>query len=281
MHTLPPRRILVATDLSEESGLAVRRAAQLGEQHGAQVTALHVVSSGIDPELVDYVRSRLSAHVRQSAAGFPVEATTRFGSVTAELAAEVDDRGVDLLVVGAYGTHRRADALLGSTAENAVRLAKFPVLVVRSQPRTPYKTVLLAVDSSATSITAARAAGALTPQAHHVVTHVTTVLGENLLRMRGFSEHRIAELREVSTEKVRPRLDELATNVAPQPAKVVIDSGRPEDTLPQLAERLGADLVATGAGDHSRLAYALLGSVAHHVVRRARCDVLVVPRSQE
>jgi hypothetical protein len=51
MAAAPPRHVLVATDLSDQAGLAVRRAAQLGEQHDAQVTAVHVLPSGLDAEL--------------------------------------------------------------------------------------------------------------------------------------------------------------------------------------------------------------------------------------
>jgi nucleotide-binding universal stress UspA family protein len=52
--------------------------------------------------------------------------------------------------------------------------------------------------------------------------------------------------------------------------------GYPGTTIAKTLTRLGADLVAVGTHGLGGLRYVLLGSVAEHVLREARCDVLAV-----
>jgi len=275
MFTMPPRQVLAATDLSAQAGLAIQRAAQLVAQHGAQLTALHVVPPRLDPELTEFAQSRLDAQVHQYAA-VAAETVLRAGKAGAEIVAEADHRAADLLVVGAHTAHWLADPFLGSTAENVVRASQAPVLVVKKPPDTAYRSVLLTVDTSETSAAAARAASALTPEADHVVVHVHVVIGEHLMQMRGIDEVELAQLCRVSSDQVRPRVEELAAALTPRPTQVVIESGRPQSVLPDLVDHYEPDLIVVGTGERSKLGYALLGSVALHVMRQAKSDVLVI-----
>lgn len=281
MFTMPPRQVLVATDLSGPAGLAVQRAAQLVARHGARLTALHVVPPGLDPELTGFAQSRLNAQAHQYAAPAAVETVVRSGKIGAEIVAEAEDRGADLLVVGAHGAHWLADPFLGSTAENVVRASQAPVLVVKKPPEAAYRTVLLAVDTSETSAAAARAASALTPDANHLVVHVHVVMGEHLMQMRGIDEAELAQLRRVSSDQVRPRVEKLAATLTPRPIQVLTESGRPQSVLPDLVDHYEPDLIAVGTGERSKLGYALLGSVAQHVMRQAKSDVLIVRGPEE
>lgn len=273
----PPRRILVATDLSAQAGRAVQRAAQLGAEHKAQITALHVLPKGLDPELTEFAHVHLRSHLDQYAGTTAAEAVIRHGNIARSVDAEATDRGTDLLVVGAHGADRLADMFLGSTPANLVRICQAPALVVSSPPQGAYRTVLLAVDDSSVSATAARAACALTPRADHILAHVSIVLGETLMRMHGASEEQLAELRKTSTDQIRAHVINLATELAPAPTRVRIESGSPQMLLPQMCRDHAADLVVVGTGSHSQLGYALLGSVTQHMLRHAPSDVLVVP----
>jgi nucleotide-binding universal stress UspA family protein len=272
----PPRRILVATDLSAQAGKALRRAAQLGDQHRSQVTALHVVPEGLTPELTEFARSRLQSHIDEYASA-TVTALVRHGDVAWAIDAEAVDGSADLLVVGAHGEHRLADAFLGSTSANVVRVSRAPVLVVKTPLRAAYQTVVLAVDMSPASAMAAQTASTLTPQADHIVVHANVIVGEYLLRMHGASEEQLDQLRAASADAIRDDIATLAAELAPPPRRIMIEPGRPQTLLPELCRRCCADLVAVATGGRSRLGYALLGSVAQHVLRHAPLDVLVVP----
>ncbi|PVZ06409.1 universal stress protein [Actinomycetospora cinnamomea] len=280
-----PRRLLVATDLSDRAGPALRRAVQLSGEVDASLTALHVVPARLSAtpgvDLAEIARACLATHLHQHIGTTPVATVVRRGRVVCEIVAEAAERGADLLVVGAHGEHWLGGPALGSTPENLVRAAEVPVLVVRGPVDGAYRRVVLGFDPSPLAAEAAHLACALSPNAEHLVVHLDAVIGETLLRLHGTSEEDLAQLRRVSTERVRGLVERLAGELDPAPSRVLIGSGRPQARLAPLSRRLGADLVALGTGDRSALGYALLGSVAQHVLREATADVLVVPATGE
>lgn len=285
MAAAAPRRLLVATDLSDPAGLALRRAARLSAELDGLLTAVHVLPAeflaGPGVDVVEMARACLGACLDRHIGTAPVEAVVRQGGVVEEIVAEATERDADLLVVGAHGEHGRAGSLLGSTPENLLRVSEVPVLVVRAPVERAYRTVVVAVDTSPAAAEAARTACALTPHAEHLVVHCATVLGETLLRLHGATEDDLVRLRRVSARQVRGHIERLAGDLTPSPSRVLVESGRAQTRLPELVRHHGADLIALGTGGRSALGYALLGSVAQHVLREATADVLVVPATRK
>lgn len=271
-----PQRILVATDFSEPAGTAIARAAQLAALHGARLAVVHVLPEELD---VDHnqVADALRGHAGRFADAVACEISVRRGTVAAEIIAEAVAREADLVVVGAHGGDWLADLFLGSTAENVVRLSTVPVLLVKRPAKLGYRSVILAVDPSAASADAAGFGCALTPHAEHIAVHVCTVVGETLMHVYGASDAQIEQLRRVSTAEVHREIAALASTFTPPPREVIIESGHPPVKLVEQCQARDADLIVTGTGTRSPAAYALLGSVAQHVMREARCDVLIVP----
>jgi len=60
-----------------------------------------------------------------------------------------------------------------------------------------------------------------------------------------------------------------------RPVKRILKHGRAPHVITKTTKRLRADLVAVGTTGRTGLPYILLGSVAEHVLRETRCDVLV------
>ncbi|WP_313673842.1 universal stress protein [Mycolicibacterium sp.] len=276
---ITPRRILVATDFSVPAGAAIARAGQLAAQHGARLSLLHVLPDDLDVDQ-DRVRAALSEHALRFAAAAPADVAVRRGTVAAEIVAEAVASQAGLVVVGAHGGDWLADLFLGSTAENVVRQSTVPVLMVKRPPAGAYRSVILSVDDSAASVAAARFGGQLAPGAEHFAVHVCTVVGETLLRVYGASEEQINQLRRISTAEVHDEIDMLAATIDPPPKEVIIAPGHPPTKLVEQCDSLGADLIVTGTGARSPAAYALLGSVAQHVMHQAHCDVLIVPAAR-
>jgi nucleotide-binding universal stress UspA family protein len=52
--------------------------------------------------------------------------------------------------------------------------------------------------------------------------------------------------------------------------------GEPAETIVEVAEQVGADLIVVGTREPGFLERLLGGSVSQGVARRARCDVLIV-----
>lgn len=145
--------ILVATDFSECSQLALRAACELAGKLGATVDALHVwempafvspdlvvASAGTDTEtLLAHTRARadlaignllkeaegagLKLRHGRSEQGDPAETVVRIA----------EEGGYGLLVVGTHGRTGLARLFLGSVAEKIVRASRTPVLILRAE----------------------------------------------------------------------------------------------------------------------------------------------------
>lgn len=144
------RRILVPVDGSSPSDQALGMARQLVQDTGGELRIIHVIDhtaylTGYDPvgvasgALYEAVRHSGTEILQQAAAatrqdGLAVDAVlvdkpgTRLGEAVAEAAVEW---AADLIVVGTHGRGGPSRLLLGSGAEQIIRLAPVPVLVTR------------------------------------------------------------------------------------------------------------------------------------------------------
>lgn len=141
------RRILVATDLSEASRAVFAVAEDLVRRSGAQLIVAHVANL-LDYDVIrrethmaldDYL-ARLRAAARSAfekaidgeAPARPVryEVIMKAHSLPKELLDLAGREQVDLIVLGTHGRTGLARAVLGSVAEEVLRHADIPVLVV-------------------------------------------------------------------------------------------------------------------------------------------------------
>lgn len=145
------QRILVPVDGSPPSGQALRMALQLAREAGGELRVVHVLDNtaymtGYDPaggaagHLYEAVRSSGTQILQDAVAtsrqeGVAADAVlvdrpgTRLGEAVADAASEWK---ADLVVVGTHGRRGATRLLLGSGAEQVIRLAPVPVLVTRA-----------------------------------------------------------------------------------------------------------------------------------------------------
>jgi nucleotide-binding universal stress UspA family protein len=200
------------------------------------------------------------------------------GSPAARIVATADTLGADLVIVGANQRPSLRDRFLGSTADRVVRTASQPVLVVKRPPRQPYRHVLVATDFSQASATATAHAIDLFPEARLQLVHVVHVpmQFEQALIDAG-SGTSIADYRRALMKTARSQLEEAAGRVVARgirPRTRVVE-GQPASKLTRLAANRDVDLIVVGTRGHGIAQRTLLGSVAHHLLRSAACDVLV------
>lgn len=145
------KRILVPVDGSETSNKALVTALQLAKDAGGRVRLIHVVEElaylsgyeqfgGYSDDLFKVMRETGTKVLDDGlaiaqAAG--VEADEMlfddFGGRLAEVVADAAKQwNADLIVVGTHGRRGVGRVLLGSGAEQIIRLAPVPILVVRS-----------------------------------------------------------------------------------------------------------------------------------------------------
>ncbi len=148
---LPYKIILCPTDFSEPSYQALTAAIELAEHFKSRLLILHVVppvphlspgiahpqafdvasyqkeleTSSVDA-LNDLVKNRLSDQML-------VKQVVKQGDPAEEIVAAAEVEGVDLVVIATHGLTGWRRFMFGSVTEKVVRMAKCPVLTIRSQ----------------------------------------------------------------------------------------------------------------------------------------------------
>ena len=145
------RRILVAVDGSAASGKGLREAIRLAKAQRARLVIVHVVdeypafaaldgmAGAAGADLVPVLREagrRVLAKAQRAAGKGGVRASTILremvgGSAAYPIVREAKKQRADLIVLGTHGRRGVRRLVLGSDAEQAVRLAPVPVLLVR------------------------------------------------------------------------------------------------------------------------------------------------------
>jgi nucleotide-binding universal stress UspA family protein len=149
MHS--PNRILVPVDFSDTSRAALRYAAELGAEVGAQVDVLHVWHPPEDVGsktalLVEFARSDEGHKMMEWLAGvekdIQLEAHGRLvpggeAEVPDAILQEVQAGDYDLVVMGTHAHQGFWRQLLGGVTEEIVRRATCPVLTIRTEDYPP------------------------------------------------------------------------------------------------------------------------------------------------
>jgi nucleotide-binding universal stress UspA family protein len=136
------KKILVATDGSRFSTLAIGKAIDFAAAYGGSLVAVSVVDVPTEfyaeaPQAVDdMVRKakEYTAAVRKQAEAAGVKAETYVGEAEAfeAIVKLARDREVDMIVVGSHGRTGLRRLLMGSVTEKVIGHAPCPVLVVKS-----------------------------------------------------------------------------------------------------------------------------------------------------
>jgi universal stress protein A len=143
-------RILVPTDFSAASDLAIDSAIDLACRYRASIRLVHVLEdvylAGFPDNYVDLsglrqqqeadAKTRLGWLVRKCAAA-RLETSTALltGKAAAVIIAEALAARADFIVMGTHGRTGLAHMFLGSVAERVIRSASCPVLTVRQTAR--------------------------------------------------------------------------------------------------------------------------------------------------
>lgn len=218
-------------------------------------------------------------------------ATVERGEVWEVLASLVEEKKIDLIVVGTHGRRGLKKLVLGSTAEQVFRQARCPVLTIGphasslDMARAGIAPILFATDFSAGSQHALPYAVSLARANHsglillHAVPPTVGVMPGSLEAMT-INVECPAELVANAVEAARRRMEELISAQAIQELKpeIVIDCGEAVALILNTAESRRAGLIVMGAHRaslHSVAAH-LPWATASSVVREAHCPVLTV-----
>ena len=297
-------RILFPTDFSACAESALAHAAGLAQRTGAELHVLHVAEPAMDPAewveglgvTLDDVAADLDVPLPTFPnAGWepgdlvPLTSAVEYAEKVAPAILRYAERhDVDLVVMGTHGRRGLRRMLVGSVAEEVVRLAPCPVLTVGGREAGEasgiVRRVVAPLDLSDPAALAPRHAAALADaygadlDLLHVVDAATVPTGGAPV---------LGPVRVSAAEvqiRARRALERLAADLRAEfPAVgavgVHVRLGSPAGDVVRFAEERGADLVVVGSHGRTGMERLLVWSVAERVVRSAPCPVLTVKRS--
>lgn len=292
------KRILVATDYSENSRRAETRAAMLSVELKAErleIMAVQAARASLPASAGSTAHAALDDSAFQPIAdgelvsmnlkldydGPHCVRTLRVGKAASAIAERAEEIRADLTVVALQKPRLLPDFLRGSGHHDVVRLSNRPTLIVKQEPESPYERVVVAVDFSDESEQAARVALAMAPYAHFTFVHACHVMHEGIMRQAGLSPESINTERMRLCEQSHARLNQFVALLGPrrQLLSRAVQYGNVMPVLREHARRMDADLIAVGKTGRSLLEQMLVGSVTKRLIGETSCDLVVAPLS--
>lgn len=285
------RSILVATDLSPSAADVIRAGAALAQQTGAALHVMHAVEPARAPSSEGVLAMQRRIHVARSSLYREVEKSLPrkvtaagihvvFAAPTLAILERAEQLGADLIVLGPHRTRPFGDQVMGATADQLVRQARIPCLVVNGRLHTPLRRIMVPSDLSTVaqgSLTVALrwadalgGAQATADQARITVVHVDSTAAP---------EHGVVGSRYGVWRQMERQSADAVTRTG---SDLVVDQEilHGPDAAQQIAQfaREGeADLLVMGTRGDPPLLKALLASVSAAVARVAETPILLVP----
>lgn len=207
----------------------------------------------------------------------------RLGGAAKEIGACAARAKAELIVVGRGGASALREAFLGSTAERVIRKARLPVLAVGPSPRAAHWRPVVALDLDRAAIAVIRFVLRLFPPPRPPipVVHAFGVPYSTLV-YDSLSDAEIVEMQDVfrrrAGRELTERLDAAVPRTGTAPSwRVSVRYGSPRVVVRNVVRSAGADLLVLGTRGYSGAAHAFVGSIAGDLLRKAKCDVVVVP----
>ncbi len=282
------KNVLVATDFSAAGRSALPYAGDIAQRYGANLYALHVRPSTVNPmtqradwsALIEAAEKETKAQermLRESIPWMEMEVVIREGDLWSELTSVIEENNIDLLVVGTRGRTGIRKFFLGSVAEEIFRKAPCPVLTVGPSCASEFRRgqiseILCAVSFNSESKKDVEYALSLAQefQARLTMLHVIT-------------QPNFGEI--VTPEQLKTACQHLLRDLVPSASeewcktRFLVEQGPIAEKILDVADRSETDLIVLGVRKPAGLPGAathLPIATAHKVVSHANCPVLTV-----
>ena len=280
------KNILFATDFSAASDAAAPIAIQIARRYGAKVYGVHVNRfddyTAAAPnawaamaESAERENKEDAGRLNEQLQGIEHEVVVGEGNTWEVMSDLIEQKEIDLVVLGTRGRTGLGKAILGSVAEQILRQSPCPVLTVGphvnlwSDEYAKMREILYATDLAADFPIAAPYAVSLAQenQAHLVLLHV-------------IEDAKAGDLVD-SPEVVDVKERKLQQLVAEQAGlwcdpTYIVEQGPAAEKILDVAKRRHTDLIVLGARPAKGLATHLNTGTVHKVVSQATCPVLTI-----
>jgi nucleotide-binding universal stress UspA family protein len=272
-------QVVAGIDLSSMGRRVADRARLVAEAFEVPLQLVHILEP-VDDAMIEPSHARLMRdHQRLEAEKIRVWTAERSsvavglevvtGSPSWALAHRA--KSARMLIVGSSSIDNFS---VGPIALRLARYSQTDTLVVRRQPRVPYRKIIAAVDFSQASRAAVQHAMDHFPDAEVTVLYSLPARFDPLLVDAGLFAEEVTASRGQRLAKAEVRMTEFVAPWDGAVKSLVVD-GPPISTIEETLRRRSADLVVVGARGATATRMVLLGNVAEGLVDGAPCDVLV------
>jgi nucleotide-binding universal stress UspA family protein len=299
------RHILVATDFSKPSRRALCDALALAPENDAELTLIHVLQPyrkygtlGKPPELeLDRMAAEeeMQALVNEFGPEHKIDKSlVKHGPLAEQIAGMIEEKGIDLLVIGTRGRGGLQKLALGSVAEELLRVAPCPVMTIGPKADIAalsqgpgFHRILFATDFGKGSAKALPLALVLAraSQAKLVLLHMISPMPATSASLSAYAPasaaaDEVQEWEDSSRQRCVRQLRECLPENIGLEQEIEFVAGT--DFLPEgvltAAAKFKCDLIVMGANRtaSAKAASHIPWSAVHEVVRYAPCPVLTV-----
>ena len=294
------QKILFPTDFSKCAEQALAHTVFLAEESRAEIHVLHVITIFQDQpsvvsneiaetkemvkKLEDVAEKQLNK-ILNSHSSDDVKITTEIKrgiSAAPAILEYASDNNIDLIVMGTHGRRGLGHLLLGSAAEEVVRLAPYPVFTIRElkEPKSVMQVnnILVPVDFSNHSQKALSYASEIA-QSYNAQLQVLHIIEETMypaFSVTGKSSifDLVPGIKDDSRKRIEKMIKEFVSDKVK--SKVFVQGGRAANDIIKFAKENSTDLIVIATHGLTGLEHMLLGSVTEKVVRMAHCPVFTV-----
>ena len=276
------KRILFATDFSDESRRVLPYVQGLAGRMGAQVFLCHIVTpvplAASAPEAAPYLYETARKQAEEALSElanssqlkpFKPATVLASGLIEDELLSIISQNQIDLVLLGTHGRTGMRKLFLGSVAEEICRVASCPLLTVGPQlvykPQVEFKNILFPTDLSEQS-------GRVLPYLRAIAQEYGSSITVLHVMPKDLSTNPEAE---VLAEPIRRTMMHSMEHVlAPFNPKYVLKFGDTAETVLNFARETRADLIAMGIRDAFIPGIQFRSSIAYKIMAGAQCPVL-------
>lgn len=288
------KKILVATDLSEDAAAAANWGSRFAEMTGAAVDVAYVVPVNIpnwvsgsydisDDEVVrDKAEQRAINWYRDQTGGTPDAVKVGAGKAADELRHIVEEDGYDLMVVAMSGKGALRKFLLGSTASALAQAPPCPLVIANPEETglDGEHEVCVGTDftesSRAAVDLAAELAGVLGVGLD--IVHATSRDLSDLVDDEELPEEIRTETRfEAARERLERIGEDHADVLGEQEYKTRVVKDYPPHAIHEFADQPKVGIAVVGESDRSSFSQSVMGSVALKLVQEMPATIVVVP----
>lgn len=283
------KNVLVPTDFSVPSKMAVNYGVALARKFRARLTLMHVLgvqpmlseAAEIDPHLEEELRQEALEKLSDLVApedqdDLDLQTVVKVGGVQKAILNTAKEQHADLVVLGTHGHGRIGRLVLGSTTEGVLRKLTIPVLTVRQTRQMNFRRILFATDLSESSV-----------RALDFVLNLASAFQAKVIAAHTVDKRMISAV----DDTVRTDLHDIAAHQAKEKLAMIVTEGRRRgiDVCTALAEgvvaeeilksadKSNADIIVLATAPKGAIERALIGTTAERLVREARIPVLSIP----